>query len=125
MKTPGLIVPTVGRVLWYWREPPKEGTQAEAATVAFVHNERLVNLHVIDHNGVGCSVTSVTLRQPDDAQPGSNYCEWMPYQMGQAARTEAAEAKAGGAVNNLATHPTPTPNPPDPVPPPPGEKSRR
>jgi hypothetical protein len=42
--------------------------------------------------------TSVWLRQDDDPPPTGMYCEWMPYQKGQAAKTEALEAAAGKAA---------------------------
>jgi hypothetical protein len=83
-----MIKPTVGRVVWY-RKPGKE--QPQAAIVAYVHSDSIVNLHVIDQAGVGRAETSVTLRQDNEPQPDGAYCEWMPYQIGQAAKTEAAE----------------------------------
>lgn len=101
-----MIEPTVGRVVWY---RPNEhdgkalsaGTQPLAAHVAYVHSATMVNLMVIDSNGRPHSRTSVALVQEGESpMPGSSYCEWMPYQKGQAAKTEAAEAKhiqpAGG-----------------------------
>jgi hypothetical protein len=46
-----MIQPTIGRQVWFWKYTPTEGEQPEAATVVYVHNERLVNLQVIDHDG--------------------------------------------------------------------------
>lgn len=93
-----IIKPTVGRVVWYWREPPtKPDQQPEAATVAYVHSDSLVNLQVIDHNGVACSATSVPLRQDGEGVPNCSFCEWMPYQKGQAAKAEELEKAAGVA----------------------------
>lgn len=86
-----MITPTIGRQVWYFRHDSGPGDQAEAATVVYVHNERMVNLQLIGHSGDARAVTSVLLRQPEDEKPESNYCEWMPYQKGQAARTEAVE----------------------------------
>jgi hypothetical protein len=127
MKSPAIISPTIGRVVWYWKNPPAEGdnkTQPEAAIVCYVHSDILVNLHVFDHNGVACSVTSVVLRQPGDGKPAHSYCEWMPYQVGQAAKAEAADAAATANVGNAlagadaarSVTPTPTPVPPEPTP---------
>jgi hypothetical protein len=85
------IKPTVGRVVWF--TPPSNsaesgftghGGQPMAAIVAYVWSDSMVNLHVIDHNGVGHSRTSVPLVQENDPKPDGYYCEWMPYQTGQA-----------------------------------------
>jgi len=54
--------------------------------VAHVFNDVLVNLSVFDSNGVSHSRTSVKLVQAGEAKPEHGYfCEWMPYQVGQAA----------------------------------------
>lgn len=91
-----MIQPTIGRVVWY--RPPQDAplydrSQPWAAIVTYVHSDRMVNLVVFDQNGMGKSKTSVTLVQNGDAPPtgGGSYAEWMPYQKGQAAKTEAAE----------------------------------
>lgn len=94
-----MIVPTVGRVVWFTPETEFSGayhdqTQSLAAIVTYVWNERMVNLAVFDQNGVAHSRTSVELIQDDGSKPvGGHYCEWMPYQKGQAAKTEALEKK--------------------------------
>lgn len=86
-----MIKPTIGRVVWYHPDKPHE--QPWAAIVCFVHNDSLVNLSVFDENGLGKSKLEVTLVQPDNERPEGAYCEWMPYQLGQAAKTEETEAK--------------------------------
>lgn len=86
-----MIKPTVGRVVWFYDEPDQD--QPKAAIVAHVWSDTCVNLAVFDANGVSSSVTSVPLIQDDNPKPGSFYCEWMPYQKGQAAKTEALEEK--------------------------------
>jgi hypothetical protein len=95
-----MIKPTVGRVVLYWPSAVQAGTdtlQPFAATVAYVWNDRMVNLSVTDHNGKQFGVTSVRLLQDGDERPnGGMFCEWMPYQKGQAAKTEALEAKLAG-----------------------------
>ncbi len=96
-----MIAPTVGRVVLY---VPKEDKYAfgfclqagkpHAALVTGVHSDRLVNLAVFDANGKTFPATSVALRQPEDAAPKyGDYCEWMPYQIGQAGKTGALEAR--------------------------------
>jgi hypothetical protein len=95
-----VIKPTIGRVVWF--HPATNSAESGfapapicAAIVAYVHSDICVNLAVFDGNGVSHSKTSVTLIQDaDEAPAGGYYCEWMPYQKGQAAKTEAAEAAA-------------------------------
>jgi hypothetical protein len=92
-----MIQPTISRQVWFWRDQ-RSDAQPEAATIAYVHNNWLVNLQVIDHNGNARSETSVHLYQGDNDVPAPNgkFCEWMPYQKGQAARTEQLEKQLGG-----------------------------
>jgi hypothetical protein len=85
-----MITPTVGRVVWY--HPLPRSTIIHAALIVHVHNQRLVNLAAFGSNGIGYGVTSVTLLQDDDPAPEFHHASWMPYQVGQAAKTEAAEA---------------------------------
>jgi hypothetical protein len=59
------------------------------ATIVYVWNERMVNLAVIDHGGIMWGIGSVRLMQDGDTlPPGEPYCEWMPYQKGQAAKVD-------------------------------------
>lgn len=87
-----MINPTIGRVVWF---TPSENMPAGfrtldavqpcSASVAYVWNDRLVNLTVSDHYGMSFNLTSVPLLQDDDARPALGYfAEWMPYQVGQA-----------------------------------------
>jgi hypothetical protein len=64
----------------------------------------MVNLTVFDHNGCPHSRTSITLIQEGDDPNligGRAWCEWMPYQKGQAAKTEAAEARGTVITHKL------------------------
>lgn len=86
-----MITPTIGRIVWY-RQGATEalasiGNQPLAAIVTGVWNDRLVNLAVFDANGNHHNRTSVLLVQEGDEVPGSRYCEWMPYQKAQAAKS--------------------------------------
>ncbi len=99
-----VITPTVGRVVYFI---PAENCYAFgyylskgkplAALVTEVHSDRLVNLAVFDSCGKSFGKTSVTLRQAEDAVPGGEYCEWMPYQISKAAEgknnSESAEPR--------------------------------
>lgn len=103
-----MITPSNGRVVWY--TPARSFGNAEnmsdhavaqhdklkplAAMVVHVWGDRMVNLVVFDSNGSVIPRTSVVLLQDDDPKPeGGRFCSWMPYQLGQAAKTEALEAK--------------------------------
>jgi hypothetical protein len=89
-----MIKPTIGRKVWF--RPAAVSTlngkavnhfipdQPFDATIVCVWGDRMVNLLVVDHGGETHAVRSVTLRQEGDNQPGGMYCEWMPYQTGQA-----------------------------------------
>lgn len=104
-----MIKPTVGRIVWYrpsdldrnqmtiHSECANSPEQPLAATVAYVWSDHLVNLTVSDHNGATHQRTSVMLAQ-DGGRAGGimPYCEWMPFQKGQAAKTEALEAAGAG-----------------------------
>ena len=82
-----MIKPTVGRVVWYWGPQSLELVfQPQAAIIAWVHSDELVNLAVFDAFGQSSGRTSVLLYQGDGQRPEGEKCEWMPYQLGQAAR---------------------------------------
>lgn len=106
-----VITPTVGRKVWYRPSEAdlagNKGMQQYSgqpldATVIAVWNDRMVNLKITDNAGRDYVRTSVPLRQDGDPVPGQTdgkgnfhaymHCEWMPYQKGQAAKAEAAEA---------------------------------
>lgn len=90
-----MIHPSIGRRVWFW--PDSHDTHYENpdriayydpaqpcdAGIAYVHNDRLVNLTVADQNGVMHSRTSVTLLQDLDEPPagGARHAQWMPYQV--------------------------------------------
>ncbi len=91
-----IIAPTVGRRVWFH---PVEGVEVRGpgamvildreqpldAGIVFVWGDRLVNLDVTDHEGRHHALTSVPLAQPGDSKPTNGiWCEWMPFQKGQA-----------------------------------------
>ena len=91
------ISPTPGRILWY-TPAPAEGLgqlsgQPLAAIVVGVHSDSRVNLSVFDTYGNNHSRTNVFWRQPgeDKPAPGYAFAEWMPYQVGAAAKAEQVE----------------------------------
>ena len=92
-----MIIPTIGRVVWVIR--PKETTdiqQPEAGLVVYVWNDHLINVAGFDHNGKPFKLPSLALVQDDEAKPEGNFACWMPYQKGQAAKTDALEKAAAG-----------------------------
>lgn len=88
-----MIQPTVGRIVYY--HDKDSGSQPNAAIINCVHGDRMVSLCVFPPCGGPRPESSVPLIQESDEAPapGSRYCEWMPYQKGQAAKTEALESK--------------------------------
>lgn len=108
-----MIKPTNGRVVWYTpndadcaprHASPESGLPSLpsmaysgsplTAHVCAVHGDRMINVLVIDGNGVTWPRCSVTLVQDGDPMPEGRYCQWMPYQLGQAARAEADKHEA-------------------------------
>ena len=99
------IIPTVGRVVYFTPScisgiTPDFNTGVCAALVTAVHNYNCVNLSVLDANGqhhARCSVCHVSTVSADDDVKKYDTWDWMPYQKGQAAKTEQLEAKLGDA----------------------------
>ena len=79
-----MIVPTVGRQVWYHDLPPGPRDQPMAATIVYVHSERLVNLAILNHGGHLVQRQSVQLLQDEEPHPAGPFCQWMPYQKGVA-----------------------------------------
>lgn len=99
-----MITPTIGRVVWF-HPASNEASSLQpicAAIVARVWSDTMVNLAVFDADGKSHSCTSVPLIQDDQTPPALGYyCEWMPYQKGQAVKTEALElASAAHALKS-------------------------
>jgi len=93
-----IIKPTVGRVVLYVVPKGDYLTTIDddpiPAFVTAVINDRTINIHTFDVVGVTAGRASVPLVQPGDDIPSvGGYCKWMPYQIGQAAKTEALGEK--------------------------------
>lgn len=92
-----MIKPTVGRVVWFYPAGASHEDQPQAAMVSYVHSDTLINVGGFDHSGEPFSARSVLLLQDEGSygNPGGGaWACWMPYQKGQAAKTEAAEKSA-------------------------------
>lgn len=114
---PRRIQPTVGRVVLYHPSHVPDKKQPYPALITHVWSEQCVNLEVSNDGSFPLPdfdrlPTSVTLLMPDEPAPlGGAFARWMPFQQGQAAKTEAAEGvlqrRCGDlarAVAHLAAH---------------------
>ena len=96
-----MITPTVGRIVWFTKAAMDVTTvqrdQPLAAIVTYVWSDRMINIAYWDANGTFNSATSVPLVQDDEKKPDGFFCEWMPYQKGQAAKYEQLEKEKANA----------------------------
>lgn len=97
-----MIKPSVGRVVLFHPHADDGGDingQPHAATVAHVIDDRTINIAAVNENGSPYARQNVQLVQPGDPVPDHDYACWMDYQLGQAAKTEAAQATAAPALD--------------------------
>jgi len=87
-----MIVPTVGRIVWFRR---RGDAGPLPAVVSAVLEYGHVNLLVFESDAMSYSVFNVPVVQPGDAahsiSGGSDYCEWTPYRVGQTKKVEAQD----------------------------------
>jgi hypothetical protein len=63
--------------------------------IAAVHSDRCINIGFLRPDGAHDSATSVQLHQDgDEVEPKAPFCMWMPFQKGQAAKTDQLAAAA-------------------------------
>lgn len=100
---PTIIPPSIGRVVLF-RPGPALLVNSELTTysgqpmdahVVHVWTDRLINIAGFDHAGKPFARTLIRLIQEGDdpARDGESVCTWMDYQLGQAKKYEALEAK--------------------------------
>lgn len=90
-----MIKPTVGRIVLYRPSGSEyEPDTRYAAIITRVWPDGSVDLAVFAPNGNHYARTSIQLLQ-DGEEAKAPYAEWMPYQKGQAAKTEALEKALG------------------------------
>lgn len=100
-----VILPTVGRHVHFFpneteRYMVRRSGQPLHAVVLFVHNERRVNLQVVDHDGNVYTEAGAVLVQPDDAfVTGSSHCRWPEF--GPAKPVAAGEPVISAALADL------------------------
>lgn len=88
------IIPTVGRIMWYGGDPYfNSGEPLAAIVVAVVAAGQLVNLAVFDAEGSLHGRKGVLVVQEGEKPPEGSFACWMPFQIGQAAKTEQLAAK--------------------------------
>lgn len=90
-----MISPTIGRVILV-HSRQQDATGPWPCFVTKVWSDRAINAAGFNEWGTSVSYSSLPLLQDDDAPPAAGpYAEWMPYQKGQAAKTEALERQVG------------------------------
>lgn len=92
-----MIQPTIGRVVWFH---PYATEATYAAIICHVWSDTCVNLVTFNSNGESIPQHSAFLWQGEGERPASNYAEWMPYQLGQAAKTEALQQQLAKPENS-------------------------
>jgi hypothetical protein len=92
-----MIKPTVGRIVWVRRNESLDTTQPEAAQIVFVNGDNSIN--VVGHDKMGGHFFIFDLHLEHDAERAKTLpwpiAEWMPFQKGQAAKTEELERQVG------------------------------
>lgn len=105
-----MIAPTPGRIVWYYPSDADHHTgdfaagRPHAAIIAYVHSDRMVNLAVFTVGAGLARRSSVKLLQDGDPAPANErYCEWMPYQKGQAAKNDDLEPRVNALEAAIAS----------------------
>lgn len=83
-----MIKPTVGRVLHFFNA---RRMVPQAAIIVHVHNDHDINVIAFEPNGNLEPRLNVPLIHDTEDAPDGHYAAWMPYQHGQAAKTDALE----------------------------------
>ena len=86
------ITPTVGRIVLFHSAP---GTPEQASIITEVHSDRLISVTVFPTDGPPEVARKVPLQQPEDDEPTSAHCKWMPYQIKKTTGSESGEEAAG------------------------------
>lgn len=103
-----MIEPTIGRIVWFHPHPDapnqKLSGQPHAAKIAHVNADGTINLGCLNSLGLPYAATNVRLIQEGQVAPiAAAYAEWMPYQKGQAAKTEQLQSQVETAKTATAT----------------------
>ena len=105
-----VIKPTINRNILVHRSNAIDKLQPEAGYIVYVHGDDCINIAGFDANGQHFSATSVYLHQGDAPLPAwclpneeghhGTWAEWMPYQIGQAAKTAELEARLAAPLSD-------------------------
>lgn len=93
-----MIKPTIGRIVWFYpygRSQVEAKEQPHAAIIAYVHSAECINIAYFDVNGIAKPANGVRLCHDDEPRPDFAFAEWMPYQIGQAAKTAELATQLG------------------------------
>ncbi len=103
------ITPTVGRVVHYW--PSEQAirdrkAQPYAAIITHVWGDDCVNLSVLQDGSYPTNDTTPTsVSRIDTGVSATCQCwAWMPFQQGQAAKTEDATGKLAERISRIESH---------------------
>jgi erythromycin esterase-like protein len=99
-----MITPTIGRKVWFHPSGEADGDQPLDATIAYVHNDELINIGYRDKFGNTASAQEIQLWDgvnEAERPVGEAYCEWMPYQKTQAAAADTSKVAVGDKVAAL------------------------
>lgn len=97
------IEPRVGRTLDFWPNGRSgHGDQPCCAQIAYVNPDGTLNIGYLAPSGVHAHAQQIRLLQAGEPEPSAGpFCEWMPYQIGQARQGSLAGAGAGAAGGSL------------------------
>jgi hypothetical protein len=94
-----MIKPTIGRVVGFYPAGVPHTEQPLPALICYVHSDTLINVGGFDQNGNPIRGTSVFLNHDGYGNPGGGaWATWMPYQKGQAAKTEELEMQVAATA---------------------------
>ncbi len=103
-----IAYPTVGRIVLF-HDPEHVEPFAGLVAVAEANRYTIPHLAVFLHDGLRMA-TGVKHKDCVKLARGEAYWDWMPYQKGQAAKTEALQAQleraTGTMIPHVAHHPT-------------------
>jgi hypothetical protein len=91
-----MIEPTNGRIVWIHHRGYSD--QPLSAIITYVHSDKFINVCAFTPDGIPLPLRDIPLIQDSgdsDINVVKPYAVWMPYQKGQAAKTEALEKQIG------------------------------
>jgi hypothetical protein len=108
-----MIEPGIGRIVHFYPAGHAPGDLPHAAMIVGIRDARTINLAIFTPEGHQYRGLDVLLIQDDsDVRPTDRgYAEWMPFQKGQAAKTDALQAQLATAAPAPAPAPQPAPAP--------------